>query len=70
VSNTVLDDPSLFLRIYRLTMKVREILRIQTFCPPEAQTPDAASLVAQYQADREKLLADLKKRFNESEISY
>jgi hypothetical protein len=63
----VLDDPGLFLRIYHLTMKVREILRIQTFGPPDARPSDAASLVAQYTADREKLLADLKKRFNESE---
>jgi hypothetical protein len=56
---SILDDPDLYMRLYRLTAKIREILRIQTFGPPEAQSPDDEARRKQYCDDRAKLLAAL-----------
>jgi hypothetical protein len=51
------------MRLYELTAKIREILRTQTFGPPEVQQPEADSLREQYAAERKQLIAALSERF-------
>jgi hypothetical protein len=61
--SSLLDDPSIYMRLYELTAKIREILRTQTFGPPEVQQPEADSLREQYAAERKQLIAALSERF-------